>query len=154
MAERAYIPHIDLLLAAMRIQRERLERKSKVAIDARLLRALIQAAVEQQPFSDAFYRATYPDIAAAHKAGSVADLHEHYITTGFFEGRVGAPPQLDEAFYVTTYPDVARALEAGSVTSAAEHYVRSGVAEGRMPNAAAKTEIDGWMSVLREQPSR
>ena len=154
MAERAYIPHIDLLLGAMRIQRERLDGKSKVAIDARLLRSLIQAAVERQPFSEAFYRATYPDIAAAHKSGSVADLREHYVTTGFFEGRVGAPPHLDEAFYVTTYPDVARALEAGDVTSATEHYVRSGAAEGRVPSAAAKAEIDTWMSVLREPPSR
>lgn len=150
MPNTLYLPHIDLLLAAMRVERERLAGHSKIAVDADLLRALIQLAVAQLPFSDTFYRATYPDIAAAHAAGAIPDLHRHFVSTGYFEGRAGAPPLIDDAFYATTYPDVAEALGNGEVASAADHYVRSGAAEGRAPNAAAKPEIDGWMALLQQ----
>lgn len=150
MPNSAYLPHIDLLLAAMHVGRERLAGHSKIAVDAELLRALIQLAAAQLPFSEAFYRATYPDIAAAHAAGAIPDLHRHFVSTGFFEGRAGAAPPLDEAYYASTYPDVAKALGNGEVASASDHYVRSGAAEGRAPNAAARPEIDGWMTLLRQ----
>ena len=55
-----YFPHLDLLLKAMRIDRDRLNGRGKVAIDAQLLRRIIQSAIERQPFSAAFYRETYP----------------------------------------------------------------------------------------------
>lgn len=154
MPKSAYLPHVDLLLAALRVGRDQLEGGSKIAVDAGLLRALIQLAVEQQPFSEAFYRATYPDLAAAHAAGAVPDLHRHFVGTGFFEGRIGAPPQMDDAYYVAAYPDVARGLESGEVASASDHYVRSGAAEGRAPNAAAKPEIEAWMTLLRQSGER
>lgn len=144
------MPHIDLLLRGMRISRERLHSRSKVAVDAKLLRALIRAAVHQTPFDPDFYLATYPDVAEAHRSGSVADLHEHYVETGFFEGRMGAPGGVDEPFYISTYPDVGDAMQAGEVVTATEHYVRSGAAEGRLPNPDLKREIDSWTQILRE----
>ena len=82
-----YLPHIDLLLQALRINRERLNSKSKIAIDARLLRGLIQAIAARAPFSEEFYLQTYPDIAEAHAAGTIPDLQRHYVEAGFFEGR-------------------------------------------------------------------
>ena len=154
MPKSAYVPHIDLLLAAMRIGRDRLEGDSKIAVDAGMLRALIQLAVGQQPFSEAFYRATYPDIAEAHAAGTVPDLHQHFVTTGFFEGRAGALPEMHDAYYMATYPDVAQALRRGEVASPTEHYVRSGAAEGRVPNAAVRAEIEGWIALLGLSPER
>lgn len=150
MPNDTYLPHIDLLLAAMRIERERLSGHAKIAVDADLLRALIQLAAAQLPFSGSFYRATYPDIAAAYAAGAIPDLHRHFVSTGFFEGRAGAPPKMDDAYYAATYPDVAQALGNGEVASASDHYVRSGAAEGRAPNAGAKPEIDGWLTLLRQ----
>ena len=82
-----YLPHVDLLLQALRVNRERLHSKSKIAIDARLLRSLLQAVVARVPFSAEFYLQTYPDIADAHAAGDIPDLHRHYVKSGFFEGR-------------------------------------------------------------------
>jgi len=154
LSNSAYLPHIDMLLAAMHVERERLAGRSKIAVDAGLLRALIQLAAAQLPFSDTFYRATYPDIAAAHAAGAMPDLHRHFVTTGYFEGRAGAPPQMDDAYYAATYPDVAQAVGSGEVASASDHYMRSGAAEGRAPNAAAKPEIDGWLALLRPASER
>lgn len=105
-----YLPHIDLLLQALRVNRDRLNSKSKVAIDAKLLRGLVQAMVARAPFSDEFYLQTYPDIAQAHAAGTIPDLHRHFIESGFFEGRFGVPPTVDEAFYTSYYKDVGQAL--------------------------------------------
>jgi hypothetical protein len=144
-----YVPHIDLLTHSMRITRERLNSRSKIAIDVRLLRLVLQALVSHLPFSEPFYRATYGDLDAAAAAGAIPDLHRHFVETGFFEGRMAAPPEVDEAFYVALYPDVAGAIERGEVGSGAEHYLRSGAAEGRIPTPAVKAEVDEWMSLLR-----
>lgn len=146
-----YIPHIDLLLQALRINRERLNSKSKVAIDAKLLRALLQALVATTAFSEEFYLETYPDIADAYAAGQIPDLRRHFIELGFFEGRTGAPPQVDESFYMSAYKDVDDAVQRGIIGSGAEHYVRSGAAEGRIPNLKAKPIVESWISVLRNE---
>ena len=144
-----YFPHVDLLLTAMRIDRARLSGRGKVAIDARLLRRIVQAAVERLPFSAAFYRQTYPDIAAAEANGQIPDLHRHYVETGYFEGRMGTPPAIDEARYAAAYADVAEAIGEGRIGSATEHYMLSGAAEGRVPNEALAAEIAAWMGILR-----
>lgn len=145
-----YLPHIDLLLQSLRINRERLGSRSKIAIDAKLLKALIQAVVARLPFSDEFYLETNPDIADAHAAGTIPDLRRHYIESGYFEGRFGAPPEVDEGFYTAQYKDVGQAVARGDIDSAQEHYLRSGAAEGRVPNRAAKAEVDYWTSILRD----
>ena len=152
MAEKAYLPHIDLLLRAMRIGRDRLFGASKIAVDARLLRGLLQLAVERAPFDADFYRACYPDLEEAHASGRIPDLHRHFVETGYLEGRCGAPPMFDEAFYVLTYRDVARALKQGDITSAREHYIRSGAAEGRNPSPALTREIAFWSELLDVRP--
>lgn len=148
MGEKAYLPHIDLLLRAMRIGRDRLFGSSKVAVNARLLRALIQCAVERAPFDGEFYRASYPDIEEAFAAGRIPDLHRHFVETGYLEGRCGAPPSFDEVFYALTYRDVARALKQGDIASGREHYIRSGAAEGRVPSPALTAEVALWSELL------
>ena len=145
-----YLPHIELLLQALRVNRERLNSKSKIAIDAKLLRGLIQAIIARSPFSDEFYLDAYPDIAEAHAAGNIPDLHRHFVESGFFEGRFGTPPVVDEAFYTTYYKDVGQAVARGDIASAGEHYLRQGAAEGRIPNRQIKPEVDYWISVLRD----
>ena len=150
MSSPEYLPHIDLLLQALRVNRERLNSKSKIAIDAKLLRNLLQMVVSQLPFSEEFYAQTYPDLADAHASGKIPDLHEHFIDSGFLEGRFGAPPPIDEGYYTKLYRDVATAVERGDVTSAAEHYMRSGASEGRIPNPALKPVIDHWNTLLRD----
>src|SRR5579871_2470884 len=133
----------------MRINRERLNSRSKIAIDAKLLRLILQNLVSHMPFSGEFYRSTYADIAAAAAAGQIPDLHRHFVETGYFEGRLGDPSDVDEPFYLACYPDVATAIARGEVGSAAEHYVRSGAAEGRVPSRALQPEVDAWMRLLR-----
>lgn len=150
MADAAYIPHIDLLLQALRINRDRLGSKSKIAIDARLLRALIQGIAAAAPFSEPFYLATYPDVAEAVASGDIQDPRRHFAEVGYIEGRFGAPPAVDEAFYTAKYEDVAEAVARADVASGTDHYMRSGAAEGRLPSAALTEAVEGWMSLLRD----
>ncbi len=150
MEDVAYVPHIDLLLQALRISRDRLNSKSKIAIDARILRALIQGLAASMPFSEAFYLITYPDVAEAVATGDIADARRHFAEVGFLEGRFGAPPPVDEAFYTAKYEDVAESVARADVTSGTEHYMRSGAAEGRLPSEALTSALEGWMTVLRD----
>ena len=149
-----YLPHIDLLLHALRINRDRLNSRSKIAIDAKLLRGLLRAIVAMLPFSEEFYLATYPDIAEAHASGQIPDLRQHFLDSGFFEGRFGADPGVDDAFYATQYKDVAKAVLKGEVPSALDHYLHTGAAEGRVPSAAAQPAVEGWMAILRDDNGR
>ncbi len=148
MYEQLYFPHIDMLLRALRITRPRLDGTAKVAVDARLLRALIEAAVASTPFSEEFYFQTYPDLKLAAGAGKLTDAHRHYVATGYFEGRLGAAPVIDDSFYIAANPDVARAMATGEVASPLDHYIKSGSAEGRAPSLDRHSEIDAWTALL------
>ena len=149
-----YVPHIELLLQALRIKRERLNSKSKIAIDAKLLKTLLETIAAAQDFSEDFYLGAYPDLAEAHAAGKITDLKRHYVELGFFEGRMGAPPPVDEKYYVDLYKDIEAAVQRGDVKSGTEHYMRSGAAEGRIPSAALLSQVNAWMSVLRDDVNR
>ncbi len=149
-----YMPHISVLLQALRINRERLASRTKMAIDARLLRQLLQTIAAALPFSEEFYLETYPDLSESYAAGNIGDLHRHFVEQGFFEGRFGFPPQVDEAFYTGLYKDVAEAVRRGDVKSGTEHYLRSGAAEGRVPNAQVQPDVEHWGAVMRGEDAR
>ncbi len=149
-----YFPHVDLILHSLRINRDRLSSKSKIAIDARLLRLMLQTIAATLPFSEEFYMEQYPDIAEAYAAGKIPNLHQHFLDSGYLEGRIGNPPDVDEAYYLANYKDVGKAVASGDVANGAEHYKRAGAAEGRVPNASTRQTIDNWMAVLRDETGR
>lgn len=151
VTETPYVPHIDLLLQALRVGRDRLNSRAKIAIDARLLRKLLMTLAASLRFDEAFYLSHYPDLAEAHAAGVIQDMRTHFIQVGFFEGRIASRPEVDEAYYTTTYPDVAQAILRGDVSSGTEHYMRAGIAEGRVPNPAVLELIQSWFAVLRDE---
>ncbi len=143
-----YLPHVDLLMQALRISRDRLDSRSKIAVDPRLLLQVLRQIVAAQPFDESFYLTAYDDVATAHNRGEITDLHRHYIEAGFLEGRLGAAPQVDSAYYLATYPDVGRAIAAGQIASADDHYLQRGAAEGRAPNPETALDVERWMTVL------
>jgi len=81
-------------------------------------------------------------------------MPEHFVELGYFEGRIGAPPAVDEAYYINLYKDVGQAVMRGDVTSGVEHYETSGYAEGRIPSAELKPAVDAWTSILRDDAGR
>jgi hypothetical protein len=100
------------------------------------------------PFDEEFYASTYPDLAAARDARSIADLRMHFLQHGYLEGRLGAEPDVDENFYKKTYPDVAIAISRGEVRSAVDHYVKAGAAEGRAANPMDLQARRIWLEIL------
>lgn len=145
-----YVPNFRWLTDTMGVRQERvLQSSSRVAVPAPLLRRMFQALAEAAPFSEAFYLATYEDVREAHQRGEIPDPRRHFVETGYFEGRVGAKPEIDEAFYRRTYPDVEAAIRGKHVSCATEHYLRSGVYEGRMPSAAMQQHMEVWRQAAK-----
>jgi hypothetical protein len=105
-----------------------------VSVPEDLFRHLLAAAIKQKAlFDEKFYLATYSDVAKAIKRGDIASGLEHYITTGYFEGRLPKQLMIDERFYLQENPDVADAIRRGQLRNAQEHFEATGFREGRAP---------------------
>lgn len=94
-----------------------------------LLRPMFQAL----RFDPVWYQSAYPDIAAAHRAGTLTDLKAHYCEFGFFEHRLPCLVRVDESFYTSEYPDIGTAIAEGRLASAQWHFETFGFSEGRLP---------------------
>jgi hypothetical protein len=112
------------------------------------LRMVLETALAGQPFDEAKYLAANPDVARAIKHGKCRSAHEHYLLTGYYEGRDTGHPEFDEAWYLQRYPDVKQAVSRGESKSGLEHYKGPGVREWRSPNKAAEPDIARWRSIL------
>ncbi|WP_146287318.1 hypothetical protein [Gemmobacter aquaticus] len=95
-----------------------------------LLRRLLHA-IE---IDEEWYRRAYPDVDQAIRDGAVKSARDHFLNSGYFEGRLPSEVKVDEAWYLATYPDIAEAVRAGSVPSARQHFLSFGYAEGRLPS--------------------
>ncbi len=76
-------------------------------------------------FSENFYSARYPDVAAAVESGELRCGYRHFVTHGVFEQRRPSR-DLDLAWYVANNPQVAQDLEAGHVRDAFAHFLTIG----------------------------
>ncbi len=112
--------------------------------EAKLFR-LIRVILDSVEVDEAWYLATYPDVAAAVKAGELKTAKAHYVVAGYFENRLPRPVTVDETWYLTEYPDVAEAVRGGAVASASAHFEMADFVEGRLPKP-------GW-SLLRDAPT-
>jgi hypothetical protein len=79
-------------------------------------------------FDEAFYRAAYPDVAAAIAEGHLPSGRHHYETCGFNEGRAAFP--VDRARYCRDHPIAALEIAAGTYWDPEHHYLETGRAQG------------------------
>lgn len=96
---------------------------------------LLQRLVWNTPVDEIWYRNEYPDVAQAIKKGVVRTAKQHFVESGYFEGRFPSEPQVDEKWYLSEHKDVAEAVREGKMESATQHFVSSGYLEGRLPSA-------------------
>ena len=96
-----------------------------------LLRKLLHAV----QIDEEWYRRNYPDVDQAIREGIVQNARDHFVDSGYFEGRLPCEIDVDEDWYFTTYPDIAEAVKSGQVDSAKAHFMAFGYAEGRLPTA-------------------
>src|ERR1700676_2151530 len=99
MGGRHELPNGELLLTLLALSRERVQAGTKAAISLPILREIIMFSVSKLPFDEEFYLSSYEDIREAHRSGDVSDLRAHFIEEGYFEGRFGTKPSVDEDFY-------------------------------------------------------
>ncbi len=101
-------------------------------------------------FSEAFYLARYPDVAAAVAAGHRRNGYDHYLTDGAREMRT-PHPAMDLAWYVGAYPEICDDLRCGRATDAFDHYLRIGAARGwaAAPPAECAVEEPGGRTLFR-----
>jgi hypothetical protein len=85
------------------------------------------------PIDETWYRATYPDVDQAIRAGAYRSARHHFVENGYFEGRRPFDLEIDEGFYMRRYPDIQNSVERGVFASALDHFRRDGYDEGRLP---------------------
>jgi len=133
-----YVPSFESILRAIGTDRTAFQDSTKVTIPVELFKFLLQTTLVSCDLNEAGYLTANPDVAEALNSGSVDSVRLHYVGFGYFEGRKGAMPKVDDPWYLTTYSDVATAVKTGKVSSAAEHFEIIGAAEGRSPSASHK----------------
>jgi hypothetical protein len=105
-----------------------------VLIPKWLFDQLLHCALTNARFDEEWYLKTYPDVAAAVQARKIRTGREHFVTTGYFEGRFPYDIKVDESFYLRKNEDVNRAVRARKIKSAKEHWTSTGINEGRQPS--------------------
>ena len=105
-------------------------------------------AIANSNFNAKGYLKTNPDVAEAVRSGTIRDAQLHYVGFGFFEGRGGGTPEVDEAWYLRTYTDVADAVKSGQIASATEHFRVIGASEGRSPSSTYSLAAEQWKKAL------
>lgn len=143
-----YIPPYDNVLHSIGTSREALQSEANVTVPLKLFRFLLQIAVANGDFNEAGYLAANPDVADAVRSGTIENARLHYIGFGYFEGRKGGTPEVDERWYLRSYPDVASAVKAGRVGSAREHFTMAGAAEWRSPSPHYEADALQWKRAL------
>jgi hypothetical protein len=126
-----YLPPLELICRILGVRAIPGEGTSMLTVDAAGLRWLVSAIIEQQPVDESWYQETNPDVAGAIMAKDIASGREHFIRTGYFEGRLPGPLTCDESWYLRQNPDVATAVRKGEILDGKTHFSETGWREGR-----------------------
>ncbi|WP_459677993.1 hypothetical protein [Acidisoma sp. 7E03] len=135
------IPYSALLAMLPQVENGRL------SIPVSLLQFLLSIAASCTDFDEEEYLRRNPDVAVAVRQGKVASGRDHFLRSGYFEGRAGVS-EVSETWYFRNNPDVARAVKAGEWESAAEHYTLRGVFEWRAPSGAVADDVARWRAAV------
>jgi hypothetical protein len=121
----------------------------EVTVSRQLLEFLLCCVLDHVDFDEQQYQQANPDVAAAIKQKKMHSGREHFIKTGYFEGRSGGV-RVDEAWYLARNPDVAAAKKTGKFVSGAAQYRLAGASEWRVPNPQSEDAIRMWKHVLAQ----
>jgi hypothetical protein len=139
-----YVPHYDAILHGIGTSREAMGANTEITIPVSLFKFLMKIAVSQAEINLPGYLGVNRDVQDAAKKGQVPDPAAHYVNFGFFEGRRGATPAVDEAWYRRNYVDIAAAVRRGDISSGGEHFNMMGAEEFRAPSATYLEDATAW----------
>jgi hypothetical protein len=132
MSSGSYVIPFNLLLKQIGIDMP-LSEGERIQLTRDQFQSLIQKLLACVHVDEAWYRSAYKDIDEAIQAGTIVSAKEHFVSDGYFEGRLPGRITVDEAFYISQYPDVAQGIDDGEINSAQEHFETHGFSEGRLP---------------------
>jgi hypothetical protein len=108
--------------------------KSDITMTRQQFEELLRAMLRTVAVDEAWYRDAYPDVDEAIRNGELRTARDHFVASGYFEGRKCGRVFVDEKWYLTEYPDVAEGIELGEFMSAQQHFDSHGEKEGRLPH--------------------
>jgi hypothetical protein len=146
-----YLPPYQQLLRATHNAIDSEHAPEQVTISIGLFNFLLQVALASSDFDEERYLAANPEVRDHIALTGKITPNQHFIGFGYFEGRKGALPEVDELWYLETYPDVAAAIPNGEIASATEHFEKVGAIEGRAPSAEYVDVANQWKMLLNPE---
>jgi hypothetical protein len=148
-----YVPHYDAILHGIGTTRDELDGRAEIEIPLSLFKFLLKIALTHGEFNLPGYLAANRDVQDAAKNGQVPDPNMHYVNFGYFEGRRGAAPAVDESWYRRRYSDIAAAVRRGEISSGSEHFATIGAEEFRAPASGHVEDAMEWEKACGKGPS-
>lgn len=124
------------------------ENGKQVIISKTLFRFLMSEYLKSFPFDEKSYLEINPDVDAAVHRGELKNGREHFLYTGFFEGREAGSIEFDEKWYLKNNPDVMASVRRGDWTTGKEHWLAVGRVELRAPCQTMVSLYDTWRQFL------
>jgi hypothetical protein len=143
-----YVPPAALVLQGLDVTELDLH-APRVSVSSAFLRFLVGEFARTMTFDANFYREANPDVEGARLAGDVATLHEHFVTTGYFERRQPHDLPFDAFYYASHYEDLARVFSPADSAALHTHFVGHGWQEGRVGVSWQRADADRWVAAVR-----
>ena len=144
-----YVPPCAFLLEGLGISAADFEGSGTITVTRRCLQALISEVARQMQFDDQWYSGTYPDVEGARLAGDVKSLREHFISSGYLEGRVPIELPFDPQWYWGYYADIAKAFPSADPDAMRIHFQTKGYFEGRAGTAEMLLDVNRWLKLVK-----
>lgn len=142
-----YFPPCIFLLDHLGIPAADLAGSGNVQVSKKFLRTLIGELVKSLRFDQQWYAKTYPDVESARLAGDVESLDEHFIESGYFEGRLPAELPFDPQWYRMHYRDIEENSPESDPESMRNHFLAKGYFEGRAGTAEMLIDVERWRAL-------
>jgi hypothetical protein len=92
---------------------------------------MIRTLLQGIEVDEEWYLAQYPDVAEAIQQGTITSAKEHFLSDGYFEGRLPFLIKVNEVWYLEQNPGIADYIARGELQSAQQHFNDNGYREGR-----------------------
>jgi hypothetical protein len=139
-----YVPPFSAILQNLGVSKTKFDSVDSITVPVELFKSLMQIALANSDFNEVTYLALNPDVEMAARDRTVESPRLHYIGHGYFEGRQGGLPNVDEEWYLRTYSDVADAVRQRVTPSAKQHFLKVGADELRAPSEAYVGDAVQW----------
>ena len=96
---------------------------------------LIKDILQMVFVDEEWYLQQYTDVVDGIKQGVVKDAKDHFVESGYFEGRLPFSIEVDDEWYLNQNPDVVLAIAEGKFVNATDHFISNGYNEGRLPHS-------------------